>query len=66
MMLKKVIIRSNCTDQVCEKLINETITEYPNNEIEYEMLIESTLAMIEQPQKTLYTLMIRIEAEEGE
>ena len=65
-MLKKVIIRSNCTDQMCEKLINETITEYLDNEVEYEMLIETTLAMAGQPQKTLYTLMIRVDAEESE
>lgn len=63
-MLKKVIIRSNCTDVDCEEIINNTIEEYADKEIEFEMLIENTVSVIYGKQSTLYTLMIRIE--EGE
>ena len=60
-MLKKVIIRSNKTDAECEEIINEAISDYPNNEVLFDMLIESTVSGINLKQQTLYTLMVRIE-----
>ena len=60
-MLKKVIIRSNKTDVECEEIINEAISDYPNNEVFFDMLIESTVSGINLNQQTLYTLMVRIE-----
>lgn len=60
-MLKKVIIRSNKTDAECEEIINEAISDYPNNEVLFDMLIESTVSGINLNQQTLYTLMVRIE-----
>lgn len=64
MALKKVIIRSNKTDLECEEIINEAISDYPDNEVLFDMLIESTVSGINLKQKTMYTLMIRIESEE--
>lgn len=60
-MLKKVIIRSGLTDEECEKLINDTIAENPNDVISFEMLIENTVSLINGNQLTTYTLMIQIE-----
>lgn len=60
-MLKRVIIRSSLTDEECEKLINDTIAENPNDVISFEMLIENTVSLISGNQLTTYTLMIQIE-----
>ena len=64
-MLSKVIIRSNLTDIECEEMINTAIAENPNYEILFDMLIESTVSLIGGKQKTMYTLMIRIEVGES-
>ena len=63
-MLHKVIIRSNKTDSECEELINSAVAEYPNYEVFFDMLIESTFTVLNSNQQTLYTLMIRIEEAE--
>lgn len=60
-MLKRVIIRSSLTDEECEKLINDTITDNPNSLVSFEMLIENTVSLISGRQLTTYTLMIQIE-----
>ena len=62
-MLKRVIIRSGLTDEECENLINDTITNNPNDVISFEMLIENTVSLINGSQLTTYTLMIQIEEE---
>lgn len=60
-MLKRVIIRSSLTDEECENLINDTITDNPNSLVSFEMLIENTVSLISGRQLTTYTLMIQIE-----
>ena len=65
-MLTRVIIRSNQTDGECEALINQTIADNPDKSVEFELLIENTYSAFDSNQKTIYTLLIRIEDAEDD
>lgn len=65
-MLTRVVIRSDQTDKDCEALINQTIADNPDKNVEFELLIENTYSVINSIHQTTYTLLIRIEDAEDD
>ena len=59
-MLKGVKIFSDCTADECEELINKAIEMHPDDDVNYELLIEGSIRVGDVSEIT-YTLLINVE-----
>lgn len=66
MMIKKVFIESQCSAKMAESVINGYIDQYQdeNTEVDYEIIIESTVNSY-SVQQVYYTVVIQLSEREN-